>query len=306
VTTPTVQAPAQAPDAARREAQIRALEAAAVAAAVVGLADRLDAIGARVRAAAGVAVTAPAAWLAVRRRAAADLRAVRPAVAARITRILPRAADLGAQHAGGPLPAGHDPTADGLIGGILDRVDGLVREKLTRAARALRDDPATTPAGIDALLARVDAARQVAETAAGDATTRAIAGGAAAAADELGISLEWVTEPGACAICLGYAGSIREPGGRFHSTGPPPLAGDTDIEGPPGPHPHCRCWLRPSTQAVTNRLRRRNAARVALGPAAQLSAGLRTLDQLLRSGRVRLPSRRQADTTRARGRFRRR
>jgi hypothetical protein len=270
---------------ARRDAEIKALEAAVVAAVVAGLADRLDTVSARLRRGVGLAVTAPTAWMLMRRRAALDLAATHPQVAARVARFLPRAARLGAAQVGGTLPDGHDPTEDPLIRRVLDSLDADVRDRIVQAARVLSTDAVTTPTQLDAVLHQADGARRMAETAAGDLTARAVAGGATAAADMLGLSLEWVAEPGACPACAAMDGQVREPGGQWEARRPPLPWPDALEHGAPA-HPHCRCGRRIYTGTRATPAAARPRPPRLFSPAG-LRARLAAVDTALRSARGR-------------------
>jgi hypothetical protein len=297
----------------RREAELAALESAVVAAATVGLAAHLARVTAVLRDGFRWAVTDPARWARVRRTAAQDLRRIRPAIAQPVQRLLPRAARLGAAQTGGSLPPGHDPAADPLVAGILDRVDQQVRDKLARAAAALTDGPVDTPARFDDAIARVDAARTEAETAAGDTVARAAADGTRAAAEADGLPLVVVTERDACLSCTSMAGATTGTDGLFRPVRTfaariVPWLPD-GVTAPPF-HRSCRCQLQVATEGLADALRREAERSVARGESAydSLPARLRAVDRLLAASTSRLPAsvRRRAAEDRARGRFSRR
>lgn len=309
MTAPTVATPPQDPQAARREAEIRALEAAVAAAVVAALAARVARVTAALTAGFRYAATDPARWLTVRRQAARDLRAIRVNVAPVIARNLTQAAQLGARHAGGTLPANHAPTGDPLVADVLQRVDADVARKLDAAAVHLTDNPVGTPAQLDDALTKVDAAPKEAEAAAGDAVARTVAGGVRAVAEQDGAALVWWAERSACLHCKGMAGSVAEPGGRFFAVRqfadkPLPWVAE-GVDGPPL-HRSCRCHTAINTEGLADGLKREAQREVAQGTSLHdsLPARLRAVDRLLKGG-SRLPKsvQQRAAADRARGRF---
>src|SRR3990172_7808984 len=100
------------PAARRREAELAVLEAAVVAAVTGRLARQVGAASGTLRTGFRLGSGRGQEWAAARRAVAADLRRIRPRLAAPAARMLPRAAQLGARHLGGVLPAGHDLAAD--------------------------------------------------------------------------------------------------------------------------------------------------------------------------------------------------
>jgi hypothetical protein len=277
----------QPPDVSveQQRAEIAAIEAAVATAATAALAERLAGITATLGAAfAASAVAAPAAWMLARRRAVLALEGTRVDVAARVGRLLPRAVTVGARHVGASAaPDGWEPRSDEYAAARLDALDGEVRERMRRAARHLVEGRIGTPAQWEEAAARIDAARRVAEQAAGDVTARTVAAAAAATADGLGVTLEWVAEPGACPSCRAMDGGLRAPGGRFlpvRSAGVVMAWLLDGVDGPPA-HPHCRCLASPA--AVQRR--RASGRRGGLRDAA--SAGLRAIDAALRRRAVR-------------------
>jgi hypothetical protein len=286
----------------REEAQIAALEAAVAAAATAGLAGTLAAVARALQDAFRGAD--PGRWLTVRRAAARTLRGIRPDVASRVVRLLPRAAQLGAAHVGAALPAGHDPAGDPLTRRALDGLDEVVRARLAVAAAVLdetppppppsqgepaaapvagrarqvpprprpgrRPQPAVeiTPPGLEDVLGKVDAPRAVAEATAGDVVARAVAGGARAAADDAGIGLVWWSERTSCNNCNSMTGAVAGPGGKFRPVrqlAARPLPWMAGGVDSPPLHPNCRCHLRIETPGLADALRREAEREVARG-----------------------------------------
>lgn len=300
------------PAVRRREAETAALEAAIVAAVTSDLARQVGRAIGTLRTGFRLAAGNGPQWTAARRAVAGDLRRIRPRLAVQTTRMLPRAAQLGARHLGAPLPAGHDPLADDVLAAAIDTLDASVRARLVTAAARLTTDPIDTPARLDDAAARIDSARTTAEGTVGDAVARAAAGGTTAAADDTDTDLVWWSERDACLSCTSMAGAVRTPGGLFVPVAIlapriiPWLPGG--ITAPPA-HRSCRCHLEVATEGLAAALAREAERSVARGESAYDSgpARLRAIDGLLRHGH-RLPAsvRRRAAEDLARGRLSRR
>lgn len=292
----------------RRETEVAVLEAAVVAAVTAHLTARLTRVTGLLRHGFRLATTDPGRWRIIRQKAAGDLRGLRPDVASRVGRFLPRAARLGAGHAGGSLPLGHLPTSDNLISDMLLRVDQDVARKIELAATAILAGPLDTTAKLDATLARVDAVHGEAAQVAGDSVARAVAGGTVAVADAEGLGLTVVTERDACLSCRSMAGARRgrdglfRPVRRFAARMIPWLL--DGVTGPPF-HGSCRCGLQVETPGLVDGLRREAERSVARGESLydSLPARLRAVDRVLTSTRLPRSVRDRAAQDQARGRF---
>lgn len=307
------------PQAARHEAEVAALEAAVAAAVTAGLAAHLASISSALRDAARDALTNPVRWLTARRQAARALRATRPDIARHVEAFLPRAAELGARHAGAPLPTGHDPAADPIVRQSLADLDRTVRRKLDGAAAAVEEGPAltpvkpllnpgapsrpsTAPVRLEETLAKVDSPAAAADAAVGDVVARVVAGGTVAAAEMAGIRLVWWSERTSCNNCKSMAGAVAEPGGRFHRVRRfaarqlPWMAGGVDA---PPLHKSCRCRAVPETPGLADALQREAEREVARGESKfdSLPARLAAVGRLLEGG-SRLPKTVQARAAR--------
>lgn len=318
MTDPSTSQGQQAAD--RREAQIRLLEAAIAAAVLSDLRVRLGLVTNRLRVAFARRDADLSVWVAARQAAAGDLWSIRSTVAESTTRMLPRAVMVGVRQAAEQLPAGvtvdapvltagYDALSDDLTARTLEQVDTLVTQRLMVAAGRILSDPITTPAELDTVTARVDAAVTQAQASTGTAVVRAVAGGVAAVAEVTGTDRVWWAEPSACLSCASMSGSVAKPGGLFY-----PVTVLTDrlipwlADGITGPEAHgsCRCHTALATAGLPDALAREAERAVAKGESAydSLPARLRAVSLLLRSGH-RLPKsvRARAATDRARGAF---
>jgi hypothetical protein len=309
-TTPPGQAGEPVEDGDQRDAQIRVLEAAAVAAVTASLAARLAAIQRRLRDAFAHAGTEPGRWATARQAAASDLIATWTDIAGALARYLPRAAELGARHIGAPLPGSWAPQDDDQIQAALARVDADVQSRLQRAGLAVLTDEIGTPGQFEDVLGRVDAAAREARAQAGDTIARTVATGAVAAADGAGLDLVWWSERDACLSCTSMAGATRSGDGLFRPVrvlAPRIIPWYRDGMATPPGHRGCRCSLARATPGLADALRREAERSVARGESAydSLPARLRAVDRLLAAQASRIPKsvRQRAASDRARGRF---
>lgn len=298
------------PQAAQREAQAVALEAAIVAAVTASLAQRLEHAAWTLKDAFRHATTNPGQWAAARRTAADQVQGAHLDIAAAAHRMLPRAAQLGATRVGAELPAWWRPSHDQRTAYDLAGMDGAVRAKLDRAAAHLATQPVDTPARLAEALGRIDVAGSTARNRVGDLVARTISAGSAAAADAGGIDLTWVSERAACLSCTSMAGAVRHPGGLFvpaQMLAPRIIPWlPTGVVGPPA-HGSCRCRSERATEGLSEALLREAQRSVARGESAHDSTPerLRAIDLLLQEGGTRLPAsaRRRASEDLARGRL---
>lgn len=291
----------------KRDTEIRALEAAAVAAVIKALQDRLDRITTALR----DAFTSGdgARWLATRHVAARALRRIRPDTAALITPWLGKAAHLGAGHAGGALPDGYDPATVALVRDVLEKVDADITGRLNKAATELLTRPPKTLPQLTGVLDRIDSAAKTAQQATSTAIVGAVAGGAAATAAASGVDLTWWSERGACLSCASMAGSVAPPGGKFFPT--ENYAGNQimpwlldGVDHPPA-HRACRCHAALATPGLATGLAREAAREVAKGQSLydSLPARLRAVNAALRGSRLPASVRARAATDQRRGAF---
>ena len=292
---------------ARREAEIRALEAAVVLAVIGRLTLALHRITGRLLSGFATRDRDRSAWLEVRQRVAGELTSLRVDLAPAIVRSLPAASRLGARHGGDPLPAGYDHTRDDLIRATLDTIDRDVRSKLSRAADEVLTARIDTTAQLDAVTARIDSARSEAAAQVGTAVTRAVANGTATAAETQGLDLVWVAERNACGSCLSMSGSVLTDGlfkpVKIYPDRPIPWMADGVASVPL--HAHCRCHVRANTPGVAAGLQREAARSVAYGWSDydSLPARLAAVDKVLRTPLLPVTVRRRAAESRSRGTF---
>lgn len=299
-------------DAARRDAQIRALTDAATTAAVAHLTRQVADIADLLDVAARTATTAGPGGRGIvtgaARIAAARLRRLTPRTEQAVTRHLERAARLGAGHAGHALPARYVPAADPHVRDLLERVDARIAAKVADVVAALLERPPVTAGQARDAAARVGAIESEARAAVSDVIVRAVAAGATAAADARGVALAWEPEPEACLNCVGMAGGTPRHDGLYRpvkvlTARPMPWL----LEGVPGPpgHNRCRCHLTLATHAQAADIRRAADVATAYGWSAydSLPAQLAGLDLLLRSTRLRPAVRRDAVHHAGMGRF---
>jgi len=289
------------------------LEATIATAAVVGLAARLNAVTAMLRTGFDTAVTGGVlvgvgSWLAVRRRAATRLTGIRPDLAGPVERHLLRASRLGATHTGVTLPTRYRPADDGRVQDQIVRIDARVAAKLARAGEVLLAGPVDTDARLGHALARVDAVEVEARAAVGDVVARAVAAGALAGAEAVGLELAWSPEIIACLNCKSMAGGTPHEDGLYRPVKvltprimPWLMAG---VPAPPG-HNWCRCTLSRAAHDEAAGIRRESDLGTAYGwsgydSTADMLAGV---DLLLRSTRLRPAVRRDAVHNLGMGRF---
>lgn len=309
MTVPTV-APPQDPGAARREAQIRALEAALTVAATAALAGQVqrvtEGLWAAVRAAGAAGAGAGVLVAAAARAADAQLARVRPTVGPVVARQLDRAARLGATHAGAVLPVGYRPADDPRVRDVLDRVDDRIGGKISAARAVLAD--VTTPGQARTAVDRVAAVDVEARAAVSDTVVRAVAAGGLAAAERAGLALAWHPEHDACLSCQSMAGGTPRDDGLYRPVKVlSPRLLPWLAEGIPAPpaHARCRCHLTAGTHDDAAGIRRDADLAVAYGWSLHdsLPAMLAGVDLLLRSTRLRAGVRRDAVHHLGMGRF---
>jgi len=305
-------------DADRRETQIRVLEAAVTGAVLAAFLQRLHWVTSTVTAGhRDVSRVVDA-----RQYAAGQLSAMRVDIG-QVARFLPRAAELGAQHADAPLPSWWAPEVDPGLVEAIQRAEATVQAKVQQVAAQVLTAPlpaetvtvgprAWTPvrASGETLADRVAAVGAAASTAVGDVVARAVAAGAVAAASGAGVGLCWYTERGSCLSCASMAGAVQGEDGLFR---PVRVYAPRIIPWLPGgvasvpAHSGCRCHLAPATPGLVDALRREAEREVARGESEydSLAARLAAVDRLLaaRSSRIPRTVRERAAHDRARGGF---
>lgn len=263
-----------------------------MAAVLSGLTSRLTSVQGSLREAFGWLHADASRWWWGRQRAASELLATRTLIGPVLGRSLPRAAALGARHAGGALPAGHDPLAGPRARMVLDRVDGDVHARLSRAAHDVVTARIETPAQLTVVLDRVAVVGRVAALQVGDAVAATVADGVKAVADERVLPRVWVAERDACGSCLSMSGSVALPGGLF---APVTAYGriipwfHDGLEGPPG-HGSCRCHVAIATPGLADGLAREAARSAARGLSAYDSLPARLAAAAVAARSTRLPA----------------
>lgn len=252
-------------------ARIAALEDRTVRAAVAQLDAQLQAIADDLRAQAPTWAGDPAAAMRGRRALAARVRRVRPGVAAVVRGALDDAVRAGA----GGVDVTLTPRDDPLVDHVLRTVDAAVRAKASTVARLLTTAPVRTDVQTRNLAERVLAVASPGEAGASAAVVRAADLGSAAA---VGGPRTWVTQPGCCAHCAGFAGSVAAPGQPFLpllqvADRPLPWAAQ-GVVGPPL-HDHCRCHAVEVTRGLPAALVKAAAADIAAGKVGYISAPAR-------------------------------
>lgn len=256
------------PRSTRTGARIVAVEEATVTAATRALDLQLQAIADDLRAQAPTWRGDPAAAMRGRRALAARLRRVRPGVAVVVRAALDDAVTAGAGGVDVRVTARDDVLVDELV----RTVDARVRAKASTVARRLTLDPVRTDVQVRDLAARVLAVASPGEAAASSAVVRAADLGSAAA---VGGPRTWVTQPGCCVHCAGFAGSVAAPGQPFLpvlqvADRPLPWAAQ-GVVGPPL-HDHCRCHAVEVTRGLPTALVKAAAVDLAAGNVGFVSA----------------------------------
>lgn len=251
----------------------------------------------------------PALLVKARRRAAADLRALRPAMAPLLREAIADGANLGATLAGGRLPAGINPHQDPAIKVTLQRMNTPIRRHARLTANAVLRSPLRTEAQLQHVIDRISAVLAEVDAAAGVITSRAVDIGTQAVTDTQGAARIWVTRSGCCPLCASYSGSVAPPGSGFlprarYSDGDPQWSERTAGTTPPL-HWHCRCFAVPWQARLAERLARQTEADVAAGRlAASTPARIRAIERMLADdARLTQRTRERAIRAAARGRF---
>ena len=227
-----------------------------------------------------------------RRRASASLKALRPAVAPLLRPAVADGVRLGANLAGGTVPAGVKPFADPAMKVTLQRINTPIRRHARLSAHAVMTHPVRTDRQLDVLIDRIGAVLAEVDAAVGTVTNRAVSIGVTAVNDSQGTARIWVVRTNCCPICAGYSGSIAGPGHGFH---PRSAYADSEgqwedagggISGPPL-HAHCKCWLTSFAPRLAERLARKTEEDIAAGRvAASMPARIRAIDRMLAADRT--------------------
>lgn len=266
----------------RHVRRVADLEARIVAEAVRALDAQLQAIADDLRAQAKGWRDDPAASMRGRRQLADRLRKVRPGVAAVLRSRVREAVLVGGR---GDVDA-VSLSADELAARALREVDARTRAKARTVARLVTTARLRTDVQVRNLADRITAVASPAEAAASTVVMRAVDLASEQAAG--GKARVWVTEPGCCVHCAGFAGSVARPGEPFKARltvadRSLPWAG-AGVTGPPL-HSHCRCVAVPETRGLADALAKDAAAQIATGRVGYASrpAVARAAARLLRT-----------------------
>lgn len=244
-----------------------------------------------------------------RKRAAADLRALRPAMAPLLRGAVEEGVRLGAGLAGGAVPPGLKPFSDPALKVTLQQMNTPIRRHARLSANAVLNLPLRTDTQLQHVIDRIGAVLSEVDAATGVIASRAVDIGTTAVTQVQGIARIWVTRSGCCPACAEYSGSVAPPGGGFR----PRAAyadGDSQWEDPGGGiagpplHRHCRCWVTPFVARLAERLARQTETDVAAGRlAASTPARIRAIERMLAdSARLTQRTRERAIRAAARGR----
>lgn len=283
-----------------RSNRVAAFEEQAVRQATRALDAKLGEIADTIRVNAAKWAADPAEAMRGRRAVAAQLRALRPQVAATVRPLISRGVSVGA--AGKTVTV--DPLADDLVKQVMREADAKVRAKARAAAATLTSRKSLRTAVQARNLAdRVMAVGSPAEAAASTVAVRTVdLAGAAAAGDTPRV---WVTHGGCCAHCAGFSGSVARPGGMFHprlkiADHPLPWVSG-GVKGPPL-HDGCTCVAVRESTGLADALAKATAREVATGKTGYLSAPAkaRAAKRLLRARAPLTPDARKKATRLAR------